>query len=145
MNKKQIDNFINKHSPISTICRYIPYNKTLKFEYTASATYLKKINGGIINLVRKTFMYQTDIYQKVCLLHEIGHLAKPNGYEYEAQLWAITYATSKKWIKITKILINELLRWDLDFKWNEAAGNYRRYIIASKKFKKRFKMYLTCI
>lgn len=83
-----------------------------------------------------------DEDQLVILLHELGHI--PNDDitsvsldEYNAQIWAINKAKEKGWTEVQTRLIKDILSWG-EFKWNEDKGQFRRYIIASKKFKEEF-------
>lgn len=80
--------------------------------------------------------------QLVIILHELGHV--PNDEiksvvldEYLAQLWAIKKAEEKNWSEVKTRLIQDIISWG-EFTWNESNGKFRRYIMASKKFKKEF-------
>lgn len=78
--------------------------------------------------------------QMVILLHELGHvpndsIKSPSEDEYLAQMWAIAKAEDLGLPEVRVRLIQDIISWG-EFKWNEKKGQYRRYIIASKRFMK---------
>ena len=93
-----------------------------------------------IYLNRKLFMYEknSDLL-KAYLLHEIGHcfatskLKSDN--ELEAHLWAIKKSKSLQIPKVTNMLITIIKSWrDINYK----EYQFRRYIIAAKKYLKTY-------
>ena len=88
---------------------------------------------------KKQFKDYNRTEQKVILMHEIGHILMGFGNdvsdsEYNAHIMALCLAEANKWKRLHNSIEKEILRWSKEYKWNDAKGKFRRYIIASKKY-----------
>lgn len=134
MNRKQISNFLDKILP------------GIKFDFKFGSD--KQCEGcpalvdfrGMIWINKYTFKYYTRVEQKGILMHEVGHLLigdfkSPVDAEFYAQVVAIQLAKRNKWSKIRAELKETLIQWANDYSWNTRKGEYRKYILAGRRYK----------
>jgi hypothetical protein len=108
-----------------------------------AACYVVSKNTRKILINRSEFSNAKDKTSMVStILHELGHV--PNDKiksvgedEYLAQVWAINKAEELGWKNIKSYLVADILHWN-NYGWNQNKGEYRRYILASKIFMKRY-------
>lgn len=90
-------------------------------------------------LNKEEFSDKNDYEDKMAtLLHELGHVGNDKikstvEDEYKAHVWAIEQAEKLGLDKVKQRLIYDIKAWS-DFTWNEKRGQYRRYILANKKY-----------
>lgn len=145
MLKKQIINFLynvikDEENRVLPIVRYTSeLHENVPCEMRRYRSFDKKNTDllCIIKLNKKWFLRKgTDNQLKAFLLHEIGHCFFEERRKYKnelyAQMWAIDKADEMKLPKVKKELIEMIKSWE-DYNWGDYT--FRRYIIASKKYK----------
>jgi hypothetical protein len=137
MNIKQVRRFVKR---ISNGSLTVKYSNDSSMRYVAACACIK---DDEIWLSRKHFMGSNDLFQRSCLLHEIGHFNDNRKIwdhvgELNAHLWAIKKANSLGWCRIKKHMIKEIKEYWHPPKttWNEDSGMWRKYIKASKMYRK---------
>jgi len=133
MKRKQINSFLESIIP------------GIKFDYRYGSDFqcwrapAACDNNCTIWINKDKFFKYSDIEQKGILLHEVGHVLTCNitsevEAEYSAQMTAIQLAKSHRWMTVYKELDLMISNWATDYKWNYQHGQYRRYILAGRKY-----------
>lgn len=149
MTKSQIEMFIKRISinkDAKIIIKYKPnyecYSNGIRFSACININfdntyYIINLNKSYFNKYRKNY----DI--KATLLHELGHAYtflyyrdNASKWEYQANIWAIKKAVELEDKELAFSVYTHAV--SLPYTWNQDKGKYRKYLIASKKFKKDF-------
>lgn len=140
VNKLQIEKLVEESFPEYNISvRFVTEDEIEKW----AAVYTIDGETRSLALNKAEFSKSSEeVDQMVILLHELGHvpndkITSVSDDEYLAQIWAIKKANEMKMPEVVQRLIQDIVSWG-EFKWNEGKGQFRRYIIASKRFRKEF-------
>lgn len=134
MNIQECREFVDKVSPYKL---HVKYSNEPEMKYWAAMAGV--YNGtDTIFLSRSLFMHTDYLFQITVLLHEIGHFVHKDKQtlsdrELYAELWGIKKANSMKLYSVKRYAIEAIRDWETRWSWNKDK-NYRRYIIASKKY-----------
>lgn len=134
MNRKQISNFLDKVLPGIKFDFRFGSNK--QCEQCPALVDFK----GMIWINKYQFKFYTEVEQKGILMHEVGHLLIGDfkstvDAEFYAQAVAIQLAKRNKWSKVRAELKETFMQWATDYSWNAHRGEYRRYILAGRRYK----------
>lgn len=137
MKKKEVEKLIKECLPNKKVTVKIISN--IQMSGWAASISIND-NNIIMSLNRSIFLSKDNRADQIgIILHEIGHTFNNTRSvvedEYLAQKWAIITTRRKGWKDVEEALRNDILSWG-EYTWNEKNGEYRRYILASKKFKK---------
>lgn len=120
-----------KFLPDEDMCGFTAYVRILKGR--GCKTYA---DGVLMAVNRKEFMQKSDddiIYQKVCILHELGHVfthsCRHSRREYRAQKWAYNKAVELGMCDVADKAKEIIKDWQCSSKGNRY---YKAYLIAKK-------------
>ena len=133
MNKRTIRNFLD---------RIIP---GLHFEFRYGSNKFCEDSPAAVDedctiwINKDTFKRFEEIEQKGILMHEVGHILIGDfksvvDNEYFAQIMALGIARKNGWKKLYKEVRRTFHEWAYEFQWNDNHGDFRRYILAGKRY-----------
>lgn len=149
MNRKQIERFIKKVSPLEYPIEVHYYYDNSPDHYFAEAHHYKvgvyKIYFNKHCLKKKYIRANNGITIKECILHEVGHFINEDKRplskcELEAQLWAIDRAKELGMSKIQRVCIKGLIDWQYS-DWKNGHRIYRMAYNKAMENKKLVKEY----